>query len=51
MEETPINVRSVGERQEIIKQTDSGFGADAQAEDLLRLDLTCTVKIFGMTLS
>ena len=27
----PVNVRGVGERHEIVKQTDSGFGVDAQA--------------------
>ena len=28
----PINVRRVGESHKIVKQTDSGFGVDAQAE-------------------
>ena len=27
----PINVRRVGERHKIVKQTDSGFGVDARA--------------------
>ena len=27
----PINVRRVGESREIVKQTDFGFGVDAQA--------------------
>ena len=27
----PVNVRRVGESREIVKQTDSGFGVDAQA--------------------
>ena len=35
---TPVNVRGVGERHEIIKQTDYGFGVDAWAEDPLRPD-------------
>ena len=29
--DTPVNVRGVGEGHEIVKQTDSGFGVDAQA--------------------
>ena len=27
----PVNVRRVGERRKIVRQTDSGFGVDAQA--------------------
>ena len=27
----PVNVRRVGESREIVKQTDFGFGVDAQA--------------------
>ena len=33
------------------KQTDFGFGADAQAEDPLRPDSPCPVRSFRMTLS
>ena len=29
-EQTPVNVRGVGESHEIVKQTDSGFGVDAR---------------------
>ena len=28
----PVNVRGVGESRKIVKQTDSGFGVDAQAD-------------------
>ena len=28
----PLNVRGVGESRKIVKQTDSGFGVDAQAD-------------------
>ena len=28
----PVNVREVGEGHEIVKQTGSGFGLDAQAD-------------------
>ena len=28
----PVTVRGVGESRKIVKQTDSGFGVDAQAD-------------------
>ena len=29
--DSPVNVRRVGERHKIVRQTDSGFGVDARA--------------------
>ena len=40
----PVNVRGVGESHKIVRQTDSGFGVDAQAEDPLRPDSPLPVR-------
>ena len=48
----PVNVRGVGERHNIVRQTDSGFGVDAQVgpgrfpQDPTRL---CLLGLFLMT--
>ena len=49
----PINVRRVGESREIVKQTDSGFGVDAQADPggPLSPDSPCPSGLSRMTLS
>ena len=49
----PVNVRRVGERHKIVRQTDSGFGVDAQADPggPSSSDLPCSSDLFHMTLS
>ena len=50
----PINVRRVGESRKIVKQTDFGFGVDAQAgpeEHPLSYGSPCPPDLSHMTLS
>lgn len=48
-----MNVRGVGKSHKIVKQTDSGFGVDAQAGPggLLSPDSPCPSELTRMTLS
>ena len=48
----PVNVRRVGERHKIVRQTDSGFGVDAQADPggPSSSDPPCSSDLFHMTL-
>ena len=49
----PVNVRRVGERHKIVRQTDFGFGVDTQADSggPLSSDQPCSSDLFHMTLS
>ena len=49
----PVNVRRVGERHKIVRQTDSGFGVDGRADPggPSSSDPPCSSDLFHMTLS